>query len=655
MSSIGANPHCTSCERYEHWIELDLRDEHNRSFAGQTALVTDATGKEVSVVLSDQPSLITDLAVGPVTVKLATQAWLKEAQSRAALATDQVSPLAEYVIQVGYNQVVREHIKVTSGELCLTEPDSPLPERHQAGQAELRLFTNHSYVLEVQGYQISTLRIGVFFDGTANNSFNHLQGKNYIEAFLEQCDDPEQREALRRQCEAGEIPVEDNSQGNDITNIGKAHELYLPPSKDSLNVKVYVDGIGTTREGSDAMLGQGFDLGDTSSFGQVQRACRTLIVQEIKDQLEELLAEVELIHRIEFDVFGFSRGASAARQFVNLIDVNAEHALAEALANEPSIRLTSGFNWASRDEVRIEFVGLFDTVVTVGLSDNKLTAQFNRRQVTLRTEQAARVVQLVANDEWRVNFALTKISDQQTIAPNFTEVIVPGSHSDVGGGYYSRWSLAQPHQATPLLTEKKKIRTFQTFEPRNTLPEQSQAFQQAMSYAQQKRAQGWATAITVLNKVQPTPVLNHLSLQIRTINRPEFGRDNGLEVQVDVWLYRIVEGEYSRIPLHILVEAARDVGVPFREWNEVDKQLMLESAANPRPNLNLQQLNERWSASAKQAGQIIDLASQLSNNDYRDLRRHYLHHSAEVGVVHAPNLRQGQEVRRQIDNQQGGK
>ena len=145
-----------------------------------------------------------------------------------------------------------------------------------------------------------------------------------------------------------------------------------------------------------------------------------------------------------------------------------------------------------------------------------------------------------------------------------------------------------------------------------------------------------------MNKVQPTPVLNHLSLQIRTINRPEFGRDNGLEVQVDVWLYRIVE-------------AARDVGVPFREWNEVDKQLMLESAANPRPNFNLQQLDLLWSASAKQTGQIIDLTRQLSNNEYRALRRDYLHHSADAGIVNAPNQRQGQEVRRQIDNQQGGK
>ncbi|WP_208604778.1 T6SS phospholipase effector Tle1-like catalytic domain-containing protein [Vibrio injensis] len=645
MSSIGANPHCISCERYENWIELDLRDEHNRSFAGQTALVTDATGKEVSVVLSDQPSLITDLAVGPVTVKLATQAWLKEAQSRAALAADQVSPLAEYVIQVGYNQVVREHIKVTSGELCLTEPDSPLPERHQAGQAELRLFTNHSYVLEVQGYQISTLRIGVFFDGTANNSFNHLQGKNYIEAFLEQCDDPEQREALRRQCEAGEIPVEDNSQGNDITNIGKAHSLYSPATEGALTVAVYIDGIGTTREGSDAMLGQGFDLGDTSSLGQVQRACRTLIVREIKRQLARLLAEVELIHRIEFDVFGFSRGASAARQFVNLIDANAEHALAEALANEPSIRLTSGFNWASRDEVRVEFVGLFDTVVT---------SQFNRRQVTLQAEQAARVVQLVANDEWRVNFALTKISDQQTIAPNFTEVIVPGSHSDVGGGYYSRWSLSQPHQATPLLTEKKRLKRFTSIEYDTSQPERSQAYRRALAYAEQKLAQGWASGITVQHTRRAEPVAGQLTLAVRTDTHTSREKDSQ-RITVSVWLHRIVEGEYSRIPLHILVEAARDVGVPFREWDTSDDALKLNSVANPRPNFNLQQLDVLWSASAKQAGQIIDLTRQLSNNEYRALRRDYLHHSADAGIVNAPNQRQGQEVRRQIDNQQGGK
>lgn len=55
---------------------------------------------------------------------------------------------------------------------------------------------------------------------------------------------------------------------------------------------------------------------------------------------------------MEFDVFGFSRGASAARQFVNRIDKKGDHPLVEAIANAPEIRLKAGFDWSSRDDVR---------------------------------------------------------------------------------------------------------------------------------------------------------------------------------------------------------------------------------------------------------------------------------------------------------------
>ncbi|MGL4959208.1 MAG: phospholipase effector Tle1 domain-containing protein, partial [Plesiomonas sp.] len=337
--------------------------------------------------------------------------------------------------------VKRKHIKVTSGDLCLTEPEQPLPEGHQAGQVQPpRFITSHAYVIEVKGYQLTTLRIGLFFDGTANNTFKHQEGQPVLENTLATCS-PEEQQALLEQCFNDQLPRSlNNSEKNDLTNIGKAWDLYKRPTATELNVKVYVEGIGTTQGQDDATAGLAFDKGETSSASRVEQACRTQIGAEIKKQLGEILSNIECIHKVEFDVFGFSRGASAARQFVNRIDSKNDHPLVEAIANVAEIRLKAGFDWASRDDVCIQFVGLFDTVVSAYL--------WGQRDVALAPDCAERVVHIVAADEWRYHFGLTRITDDAAgtqIADNFTEVIIPGAHSDIGGGYYSRWSLRNPN------------------------------------------------------------------------------------------------------------------------------------------------------------------------------------------------------------------
>lgn len=172
---MAADPHCIPCERYDNWVEVDIRDEHNRSFKGLKATLTDETGNSETVTLQDGPTLVRGFAVGPVTVKIETPAWLKAAQSREALKEGETTQVPAYTDKLfGHCDVKREHIKVTTGDLCLTEPEQPLPKGHQSGQAQPpRFFTKHSYVIEVKGYQINILRIGVFFDGTSNNTFNH--------------------------------------------------------------------------------------------------------------------------------------------------------------------------------------------------------------------------------------------------------------------------------------------------------------------------------------------------------------------------------------------------------------------------------------------------------------------------------------------------
>ena len=234
---MAISPYCIPCEQHNCWIEIDVRDEQNRSFKGQKATLTDETGKTQTVTLKDGPTLVEGFAVGPVTVKLETQPWLKAAQSREALKEGETSQVPAYTEKFwGHCDVKRKHVKVTTGDLCLTDPEQPLPEGHKAGQAQPsqegqkagqaqppRFITKHSYVIEVKGYQLTTLRIGVFFDGTSNNTFNHEKGKNALEAALAKCS-PQEQAALLEQCFEGTLPGGlNNSEKNDITNIGKAH------------------------------------------------------------------------------------------------------------------------------------------------------------------------------------------------------------------------------------------------------------------------------------------------------------------------------------------------------------------------------------------------------------------------------------------------
>ncbi|MEN3788677.1 DUF2235 domain-containing protein [Aeromonas veronii] len=649
---MAISAHCIPCEKNNCWIEIDVRDEQNRSFKGQKATLTDATGTSKTVTLKDGPTLVQGFAVGPVTVKLETQPWLKAAQSREALKEGETSQVPAYTDKLfGHGDVKREHIKVTSGDLCLTDPEQPLPEGHKAGQAQPpRFITKRSYVIEVKGYQLTALRIGVFFDGTANNTFKHREGKSALETALAQCS-PEEQQVLLEQCFEGALPDDlNNSEKNDVTNIGKAHELYRRPTETELTVAVYVEGIGTAKGEDDATAGLGADKGQTSSASRVEEACRTQIVAEIKEQLESILPTIECIHKVEFDVFGFSRGASAARQFVNRIDKKGDHPLVDAMAADPDIPLKTGFDWASRDDVRIQFVGLFDTVVSSYL--------WGKRNVTLPPDCAERVVHIVAADEWRFHFDLTRITDDAAgtaIADCFTEVIIPGAHSDIGGGYYSRWSLRDPNAVSPLITENCVIATFNSDAMPHVNSTDTKAYRDASAYAKMRAEQGWGKGVVSLASHLDTTQLGYLNVRPRALG-PITGSQSGghRNICVDVVLHRVVEGEYSRIPLHMMVEAARDAGVPFKNWvSQGDNAYRLDSALS-YPTVNLAKLDELWVDVAKRRGEVINLARRLPDEVYQKLRLSYLHYSADTGLVNKPNRVGDKEIRKLTGNEKGG-
>ncbi|WP_462166028.1 T6SS phospholipase effector Tle1-like catalytic domain-containing protein [Pseudoalteromonas sp. GB43] len=237
---------------------------------------------------------------------------------------------------------------------------------------------------------------GVFFDGTGNNRFNDIQ---------------------------------DSTDSKEPTNVVKLFELY--PIKTFQN-RHYEEGIGTEANKSDSTL----DMGLAFSFDE--RIKQALI------RTAEFFKKFAYTKTGFIDVFGFSRGAAQARAFVN--QVNAIY------QDKPNY-------WGGIKPV-IRFVGLFDSVASIGgdgdnnhsefYADDELDYPIN---LNLASSSAGYVMHLAAFDEKRDKFPLSSLlSSNKLLSENHKEIELPGVHSDIGGGYgpvetnilYPRQYIAKP-------------------------------------------------------------------------------------------------------------------------------------------------------------------------------------------------------------------
>ena len=131
---------------------------------------------------------------------------------------------------------------------------------------------------------------------------------------------------------------------------------------------------------------------------------------------------------IRLSVFGFSRGAAQARVFSNwFLDM---------------CQAGSGSNSLGGLAVDFDFLGIFDTVASVGLANSTLVAdghmEWADAERNLRIPEAVRCVHLVSAHEVRRSFPLDSIAVGRNVSERHKEVVYPGVHSDVGGGYKPR-------------------------------------------------------------------------------------------------------------------------------------------------------------------------------------------------------------------------
>jgi len=278
------------------------------------------------------------------------------------------------------------------------------------------------------------LWISVYFDGTGNNVDVDAQNKAHSNV------------ARLWQITKGNP---ENSNGVKIIR-----------QKDEGIFAIYIPGLGTKFDAigdSGSAVGRGF-----ARHGEA-RLKRAL--EEVEKVINAAAAKASVnpnlrIRMIGVSIFGFSRGAALARAF----------AIRLAQASEAK---GSGYVWKKGEfPFRLHFMGLFDTVASVGTPYSLRSKSFWPHLlamvgggwtavgaplwplfelITFTMTQAdghqawasdqkipamvERCIHLVAAHECRLSFPVDSVARNGSIPGNCEEYIYPGVHSDVGGGY----------------------------------------------------------------------------------------------------------------------------------------------------------------------------------------------------------------------------
>jgi hypothetical protein len=398
------------------------------------------------------------------------------------------------------------------------------------------------------------LRIGLFFDGTGNNSSNSAFGA------LCGAHHPVQPSDLDASCKAY-MADPDSSYGNDVSNVRKLSELYLDAQDlkgDGLHKRtsrvLYIEGIGTKSGEKDSLVGSGTGRGDTGVDSRVQKAFG--FIKGLVNDIAKADPDCE-ISSLTFDAFGFSRGAAAARHFANEVVRGKNGPLGPALRDNAKAFSSSFVDQYQRD-INMGFIGLFDTVASVaGLTNlgNVSSSIAPGIKLHLASKYFSNVVHLVARDELRANFALS------TVSPDHSEITLPGAHSDIGGGY-----LAEAEERV-LVSPMQALTVRQGTDVKTT-----SIYLDAAQAKARMVAAGWPAS--VLEIMTPTPRLLPVDPQDRMATRQQ-------RVYAGLQLKRLVKGELSRVYLQVMYTLAKQKGVPLEDIDRNDPNYFVPGELQP--------------------------------------------------------------------------
>lgn len=483
---------------------------------------------------------------------------------------------------------------------------------------------------------------GIFIDGTMNNKYNtnariawekkRLGEKedNYNEAEHLKVYAKRKREVRKDDYKYAEVSYE-----NDLSNPAILYQNYqddLINAKSPI-IKVYTEGMGTNtladeREiveeyiNDDSFQGSGLGMG---SAGIIKRVTRAIV------QMNKRIVTKgnQTIGTLTIDVFGFSRGAAAARHFVHEITLNpyytggsnvdhSDRVIDEKYGSQifPSNGYL-GYLLSERhltfDRLIIRFAGLYDTVAHHG------PVQFNDATdlgLNSITAHAKNIVHMVAGDEHRYNFSLTRIQPKK----NHIELNFPGVHCDVGGSYVE----GRPEGIVP------GLKTADYEEPHILGEEETYLFLGSEKLEKLQKAvieEGW-----------------FLPGQIRLKNDREgtemYGR-TGLRRKANFSLESqrpYISNQYSFIPLHMMCNYGMKFEVPF-VLSDLKKNKNFNTNTIYEDNVPfLQKIKSALKEYAKKVDESpnSDVKYEIEEEDLKKLRNRYLHYNAVIGLVNKP-------------------
>ncbi|MBI1425476.1 MAG: hypothetical protein GC149_18730 [Gammaproteobacteria bacterium] len=439
------------------------------------------------------------------------------------------------------------------------------------------------------------IRLSLFFDGTLNNRTNI--NIRLVSAANGSLTDEERAmvkelkgEMLADKLQKAQTLYKkyDNEDSflNGYTNIAKL-EKYIDSNASSpydFMLSSYVEGAGTRDEKGDRALGYGLGVGATGVRVKVNKG----LIDAINKICKKVTRKDTVIELLTLDVFGFSRGAATARSFIY-----------SALLEEQSIKVRLENRNYKVDNVEVKFAGLYDTVSSHGLSFSDDTQELHLDAVS----HVHDVVHLAAADEHRENFSLTTIKSANGTG---REIFLPGVHSDVGGSYRDG------------VGEDEDI--FWTMSA------------DGMRLAEEQVAElinaGW------YNKDELKIKQNNQLRNKHTVN----------EVNVHASRKKI-SNMYSRIPLHVMLNFAKDSKLKFT--SKIDRDQTVPSVLGNVKSEIINYVNQH-----KAQGSYSSKPQDWHDNNRQwlcDLRHDYFHFSARIEIGNGPRFVNGRRQRMYYD------
>jgi len=273
------------------------------------------------------------------------------------------------------------------------------------------------------GACVQEIHVGVFFDGTNNNMFRDRPNNchsNIVSLYDAHIKDDKTHFAIYLPGVGTAFPeigeMEESSSGKSFATGGEARIHWAMLQVYNAVCRSFWKADVIPQEEMKTIVTE-----ELSSFYRRQindnQMRRTFQVIN-KRLLKAILGKRPRIIKLHLSVFGFSRGAAEARVFCNWIREASGGLIGDA-------------------ELNIRFLGLFDTVASVGLADSSPVGRgfLDWAHNNLAIGEIENTVHYLAGHEIRRSFPASTVRDGNQWPKNTKEYVYPGTHSDIGGGY----------------------------------------------------------------------------------------------------------------------------------------------------------------------------------------------------------------------------